>query len=105
MDSSAYAKMTRAALIEQIVTLHERIAQLEEEKSELELLLEVITNHADVSAEHLQNEKDDLEIMLEMTTAHSDALSKELSDQAEFIRETFGRYVNEEVVASLLDSP
>lgn len=105
MDLPVYAKMKKSMLIEQIVLLNQRIAQLEEEKSELELLLDVTTKHADVSAEHLQNEKEDLEIMLEMTTAHSDALSKELSDQAEFIRETFGRYVNEDVVASLLDSP
>lgn len=105
MNKSAYSKMTKAALIAEIATLNERVANLEEEKNELELLLEVTTEHADVFSEHLQHEKEDLEIMLEMTTEHGDALSKELTDQAEFIRDAFGRYVNEEVVASLLDSP
>jgi hypothetical protein len=105
MNMSAYSKMTKNALIAEIVKLNERVAKLEEEKSELELMLEVTTDHANIFTEHLQNEKEDLEIMLEMTTEHSDALSQELIDQAEFIRETFGRYVNEEVVATLLDSP
>jgi len=105
MDTSAYSKMTKSALIAEIATLNARVAELEEEKGELELLLEVTTDHANIFTEHLQDEKEDLEIMLEMTTEHSDALSKELADQAEFIRETFGRYVNEEVVATLLDSP
>lgn len=105
MKKSTYAKMTKAALIAEIAALNGRVAALEEEKGELELLLEVTTGHADTFAEHLQTEKADLEIMLEMATEHGDALSKELTDQAEFIREAFGRYVNEEVVADLLDSP
>ena len=105
MNMLAYSKMTKNALIAEIATLNARIAKLEEEKSELELMLEVTTDHANIFAEQLQNENEDLAIMLEMTTEHGDALSKELSDQAEFIREAFGRYVNEEVVADLLDSP
>ena len=50
--------------------------------------------------------------MLEMTTDHADALEADLQSQAEalarrsqFIRETFGRYVSEDVVAQLLDAP
>ena len=46
--------------------------------------------------------------MLEMTTDHADALEADLQSQAEalarrsqFIRATFGRYVSEEVVASV----
>ena len=105
MNISTYSKMTKNTLIAEIVKLTERIAQLEEEKSELELLLEVTTDHANIFTEHLQTENEDLEIMLAMTTEHSDVLSKELTDQAEFIRDTFGRYVNEEVVTTLLDSP
>src|SRR5262249_33229064 len=55
---------------------------------------------------------DDLETMLEMTTDHADAVEADLQSQAEalerrsqFIRETFGRYVSEDVVAQLLDAP
>ena len=47
-----------------------------------------------------------------MTTDHADALEADLQSQAEalarrsqFIRETFGRYVSEDVVAQLLDVP
>ena len=47
-----------------------------------------------------------------MTTDHADALEADLQSQAEalarrsqFIRETFGRYVSEDVVAQLLDAP
>lgn len=105
MNISPYAKMTKNMLIAELVKLTEHVAKLEEEKSELELLLEVTTDHANIFTEQLQTENEDLEIMLAMTAEHGDALSKELTDQAEFIRETFGRYVNEEVVASLLDSP
>jgi adenylate cyclase len=50
--------------------------------------------------------------MLEMTTDHADALEADLQSQAEalarrsqFIRETFGRYVSEDVVTQLLDAP
>src|SRR5207244_1267752 len=69
-------------------------------------------DHADDLSETLQQERDDLETMLEMTTDHADALEADLQRQAEalarrsqFIRETFGRYVSEEVVAQLLDAP
>jgi adenylate cyclase len=70
------------------------------------------TDHADDLSETLQQERDDLETMLEMTTDHADALEADLQSQAEalarrsqFIRQTFGRYVSEEVVAQLLDAP
>src|SRR5215471_10996736 len=50
--------------------------------------------------------------MLEMTTDHADALEADLQSQAEalarrsqFIRETFGRYISEDVVTQLLDAP
>jgi Adenylate and Guanylate cyclase catalytic domain len=55
---------------------------------------------------------EELETMLEMTTEHADALEADLQSQAEalarwsqFIRETFGRYVSEDVAAQLLDAP
>src|SRR5215813_9717667 len=74
------------------------------------LLAEVQALRQRVAA--LQQERDDLEVMLEMTTDHADALEADLQGQAEalarrsqFIRQTFGRYVSEDVVAQLLDAP
>jgi adenylate cyclase len=75
-------------------------------------MLEITTDHGDINSEVLWQERDDLETMLEMTTDHADALEADLQSQAEalarrsqFIRQTFGRYVAEEVVAQLLDAP
>jgi adenylate cyclase len=75
-------------------------------------MLEITTDHGDINSEALWQERDDLETMLEMTTDHADALEADLQSQAEalarrsqFIRQTFGRYVSEEVVAQLLDAP
>ena len=92
--------------------LRQRVAALEQDKHDLEVMLEMATDHADDLSETLQQERDDLETMLEMTTDHADALEADLQSQAEalarrsqFIRETFGRYVSEDVVAQLLDAP
>ena len=85
---------------------------LQQEHSDLETMLEITTDHGDINSEALWQERDDLETMLEMTTDHADALEADLQSQAEalarrsqFIRETFGRYVSEDVVAQLLDAP
>jgi class 3 adenylate cyclase len=103
---------SRQALLTEVQTLRQRVAALEQEKHDLEVMLEMATDHADDLSETLQQERDDLETMLEMTTDHADALEADLQSQAEalerrgqFIRETFGRYVSEEVVAQLLDAP
>src|SRR3989475_1341552 len=103
---------SRKALLAEVQVLHQRVAALEQEKHDLEVMLEMATDHADDLSETLQQERDDLETMLEMTTDHADALEADLQSQAEalarrsqFIRETFGRYVSEEVVAQLLDAP
>src|SRR5262247_1059754 len=103
---------SRQALLAEVQALRERVAALEQEKHDLEVMLEMATDHADDLSETLQQERDDLETMLEMTTDHADALEADLQSQAEalarrgqFIRETFGRYVSEEVVAQLLDAP
>lgn len=100
------------ALLAEVQTLRQRVARLEQEKHDLEVMLEMATDHADDLSEALQQERDDLETMLEMTTDHADAIEAELQSQAEalerrgqFIRETFGRYVSEEVVVQLLDAP
>ena len=85
---------------------------LQQERDDLETMLEITTDHGDINSEALWQERDDLETMLEMTTDHADALEADLQSQAEalarrsqFIRETFGRYVSEDVVAQLLDAP
>jgi adenylate cyclase len=103
---------SRQALLTEVQTLRQRVAALEQEKHDLEVMLEMATDHADDLSETLQQERDDLETMLEMTTDHADALEADLQSQAEalarrgqFIRETFGRYVSEDVVAQLLDTP
>jgi adenylate cyclase len=103
---------SRQALLAEVQALRQRVATLEQEKHDLEVMLEMATDHADDLSETLQQERDDLETMLEMTTEHADALEADLQGQAEalarrsqFIRQTFGRYVSEEVVAQLLDAP
>jgi adenylate cyclase len=99
-------------LLAEVQALRQRVAVLEQEKRDLEVMLEMATDHADDLSEVLQQERDDLATMLEMTTDHADALEADLQSQAEalarrgqFIRETFGRYVSEDVVAQLLDTP
>ena len=103
---------SRQALLAEVQALRQRVAALEQEKHDLEVMLEMATDHADDLSEALQQERDDLETMLEMTTDHADALEADLQSQAEalarrsqFIRETFGRYVSQDVVAQLLDAP
>ena len=103
---------SRPVLLAEIATLRQRVADLEQEKQDLEVMLEMATDHADDLSEALQQERDDLETMLEMTTDHADAIEADLQSQAEalerrsqFIRETFGRYVSEEEEAQLLDAP
>src|SRR5215475_3372807 len=103
---------SRQVLLAEVQALRQRVAALEQEKHDLEVMLEMATDHADDLSAALQQERDDLETMLEMTTDHADALEADLQSQAEalaqrsqFIRETFGRYVSEDVVAQLLDAP
>jgi adenylate cyclase len=103
---------SRKALLAEVQALRQRVAALEQEKHDLEIILEMATDHADDLSEALQQERDDLETVLELTTDHGDAIEADLQKQAEalarrsqFIRETFGRYVSEEVVTQLLDAP
>ena len=103
---------SRQALLAEVQALRQRVAALEQDKHDLEVMLEMATDHADDLSAVLQQERDDLEVMLEMTTDHADALEADLQNQAEalarrsqFIRQTFGRYVSEDVVAQLLDAP
>jgi adenylate cyclase len=100
------------ALLAEVIALRQRIAELEQEKQDLQVMLEMAIEHADDLSEVLQQKHDDLATMLEMTTEHADAVEEELHSRAEelaarsqFIRDTFGRYISDEVVAQLLDAP
>lgn len=59
-----------------------RIEELEQEKRDLEVMLETATQHADHVSSDLVQERDDLATMLEMTTEHADTVAEELHDQA-----------------------
>jgi adenylate cyclase len=103
---------SRQALLAEVQALRQRVAALEQEKHDLEVILEMATDHADDLSEALQQERDDLETILDIATNHGDINEADLQSQAEalarrsqFIRETFGRYVSEEVVTQLLDAP
>jgi adenylate cyclase len=100
------------ALLAEVEALRQCVATLKQEKHDLEIMLEMATDHADTLSEALQQERDDLETILEIATDHGDTIEADLQSQAEalerrgqFIRETFGRYISEEVVAQLLDAP
>lgn len=98
-------------LVAEIKCLRREVADLRQERDDLETILEMTTEHADHLSDALQEERDDLEMMLEVTTEHSDALEEELQHKADalearnqFVRETFGRYVSDDVVTQLLNS-
>lgn len=105
-------ELSRDELVAELIALRQEVANLRQERDDLETMLEMTTEHADHLSDALQEERDDLEMMLEVTTEHSDALEEELQHKADaleahnqFIRETFGRYVSDDVVAQLLDLP
>ena len=72
-------------LLTEVMALRQRIAELEQEKQDLQVMLEIATEHADDLSEVLQQERDDLETMLEMTTKHADAVEEELHSRAEVL--------------------
>ncbi|MDH3603560.1 MAG: hypothetical protein OEU26_28440, partial [Candidatus Tectomicrobia bacterium] len=128
---------SKADLLAEVAALRQRVAELEQDKHDMEVILEMTTDYADDLSETLEQERDDLETMLEITADHGDDLSETLeqerndletmlelaSDHADtieaelqhkaeeleahnqFVRNTFGRYVSDDVVAQLLDSP
>jgi len=77
-------------LCEMVEQLKYNLIQAQQEKLDLELLLQTSTEHADVledalrqRAEEVLQEKSDLEILLENTTEHSTLVENALQDQAE----------------------
>ena len=65
-----------------LAALRRRVAELEQEKRDLEVMLENSTQHADHVSADLVQERDDLATMLEMTTEHSDTVTEELHERA-----------------------
>ena len=105
-------RLSRQALLAEVQALRQRVAILEQEKHDLEVILEMATDHADDLSEAVQQERNDLKTMLEIAVDHGDVIEADLESQAEalarrsqFIRETFSRYVSEDVVTQLLDAP
>jgi septum site-determining protein MinD len=62
--------------------LRRRVQELEQEKRDLEVMLETSSAHADHLAEALEAERSDLATMLEMTTEHADTVEDELHERA-----------------------
>jgi PAS domain S-box-containing protein len=62
--------------------LRRRVAELEQEKRDLEVMLETAAEHADHVSEALETERNDLATMLEMTTEHADTVEDELHERA-----------------------
>ena len=67
---------------ETLAALQRRVAELEQEKRDLEVMLENSTQHADHVSADLVQERDDLATILEMTTEHSDTVTEELHERA-----------------------
>ena len=61
---------TRDQLLAVQAELTRRVEELEQDKRDLEVMLETSTQHADNVSSDLVQERDDLATMLEMTTEH-----------------------------------
>lgn len=77
------------ALVLEVERLRQELKELQQEKSDLDILLQTTVEHADKLEALLQDkaevalqEKNDLEILLETTTQHSDAVTALLQDEA-----------------------
>ncbi len=66
-----------------IAQMNRRLETLQQEKNDLEILLQVTTEHSDDLLKSLQRQKVDLKILLEATTEHSDSLTLELKHQVQ----------------------
>lgn len=66
-----------------IKEMHRKLETLQQEKSDLEILLEVTTEHSDDLLKRFHQQQVDLKILLEVTTEHSDSLTLELKHQAQ----------------------
>jgi PAS domain S-box-containing protein len=76
------AEASREELIAAGEVLRLRVLELEEEKRDLELMLENSASHADHVSEALESERNDLATMLDMATEHADTVEDELHERA-----------------------
>lgn len=76
------AQASREELLAAGDALRRRVAELEQEKQDLEVMLESSSAHADHVSEALEVERNDLATMLEMTTEHADTVEDELHERA-----------------------
>ena len=82
-DASAPGReASREELLTEGEALRRRVLELEQEKRDLELMLETSAAHADHVSESLESERNDLATMLEMTTEHADTVEDELHERA-----------------------
>lgn len=72
-------------------------------KPETELLNEIYRLQKKIN--DLQLENTDLELLLENTTQHADFIEMELEKRNTLIRNLFGRYLDNEIVDNLLETP
>lgn len=71
-----------ADLLVQIRDFKHKIAELEKDKHDLEVMLEMSTAHGDNIYESLETEHNDLTTILEMASEHADAVEDELHERA-----------------------
>lgn len=67
----------------EIETLNRRLEKLQQEKADLEIILQATVEHGDRVLRDMQRQKVDLEFLLEATTEHSDFIALELKHQAQ----------------------
>lgn len=69
-------------LLATVEELRAQIEELQQEKRDLEIVLETAAEHGDAVSEALEEERKDLETILEMTTEHADVVEDELHERA-----------------------
>ena len=75
--------VSRERLFLELEQLNRKLDAIQQEKADLEILLETTTEHSDTLLDDVQREKADLEILLETTTEHSDTLEAQLQNTVE----------------------
>ncbi len=101
-----YEKLSKqpvAHLLNIIKGLDKKLDEVLEEKSDIEILLENQTEHNDSITDELLTDKEDLQLMMEATSEHADAIAEDLEQKRLLIRQTFGRYLSDEIVNTILD--
>lgn len=83
--------------------LHVTRLMSDSNKFETELLDEICRLRQTI--DNLQRENTDLELLLENTTQHADFIEMELEKRNTLIRNLFGRYLDNEIVDNLLETP